>query len=140
MNKENSSKYLTCTVRKEERGYCVPVGNSYVQEDKLINVPYRWVDGNGIEDDDGENFQIFHDGKWQEAQSIDFDFPCFGQIAASYQSRFSEYQRKISDIFSGKRPANLCCPNYASEVILPVIKLLADALPEYGIIIIKNRI
>jgi len=42
----------------------VPVGESYFLSQK--KVPYRWIGD--------ETFQVFYKGKWQEAQSIDWEF------------------------------------------------------------------
>jgi hypothetical protein len=49
----------------------VSVGGARVHEDKLRNVPYRWRDELTID----EQFQILLNGEWQDAQSIDFEFP-----------------------------------------------------------------
>lgn len=52
-------------VRKDilEREENVPVGNDYYGENKPLE--YRWK---------GEEFQVKINGKFQEAESIDFDF------------------------------------------------------------------
>lgn len=50
----------------------VPVGLGHYRLPEPLE--YRWVNGAGFPDDDGEEFQVLLDGEWQEAQSIDFDF------------------------------------------------------------------
>lgn len=53
-----------------EREYAVPIGdNDYYGGAEPI--PYRWV--NETEEDEGE-FEVYYNGKWQTARSIDFDF------------------------------------------------------------------
>jgi hypothetical protein len=51
----------------------IPVGNIYVEGRLLKNLPCRYVDGRGIEDEDGYNFQIFYNGNWLDAYNIDFE-------------------------------------------------------------------
>ncbi len=46
-------------------GMAVPVGNDYYSGKQPL--PYRWLD-------DDEAFEIFYDGAWVEAQSIDWEF------------------------------------------------------------------
>lgn len=41
----------------------VPVGDGYYSS--RVKIPYRW---------NKKKFQVFYKGKWQEAQSIDFEF------------------------------------------------------------------
>ncbi len=55
-------------VRKDlvKKELSVPVGNNHVLKGKWKG---RWVN----EGENNEKFEIFHKGKWQEAESIDFD-------------------------------------------------------------------
>lgn len=74
---EDNSKYFKMTVDKIEYNSTqvrldilknkesVPVGDGYYGEEQRL--PYRWVNND-------EDFQVYLDGKWQEAQSIDFQF------------------------------------------------------------------
>lgn len=59
-------------IRKDlvKQSLSVPVGDSYVSGVLGQRFEYRWVN----EDEPGEQFQVFHDGSWQDAESIDFDF------------------------------------------------------------------
>lgn len=57
-----------CKIRKDlvEQGYLVPVGETYVEQiDEMQLFEYRW---------DKDQFQIKTDGKFQNAESIDFEF------------------------------------------------------------------
>lgn len=62
-------EYSTATIRKDllKQELLVPLGENdyYGWADPL---PYRWTG------EDGEDFQVYHNGKWKFAQSIDFDF------------------------------------------------------------------
>jgi len=63
--------YKKATVRKDllslELG--VPVGLGHIMRyDENKSFPYRW------KDDGDEVFEIFYQGEWQEAESIDWDF------------------------------------------------------------------
>ncbi|KAA6302798.1 MAG: hypothetical protein EZS26_000968 [Candidatus Ordinivivax streblomastigis] len=60
------------------------------------------------------------------------------QLMVNYQTLMQEYSDKVNEVISGKQTASLICPDYASEVVIPVIKLLAKALPESNITI-PNR-
>jgi hypothetical protein len=60
------------------------------------------------------------------------------QLTTNYQTLMQEYSDKVNDVFSGKQAASLICPDYAPEVVIPIIKLLAKALPESNITI-PNR-
>ena len=60
-----------CKIRKEISHYGIPYGieGKYIpKEMKDSDIPYRWLD------EDECDFQIFIDDKWQDADSIDFDF------------------------------------------------------------------
>lgn len=48
-----------------EKNLSVPVGSTHYGKETPL--PYRWTR-------DDEGFEVFLDGKWQEAYSIDFDF------------------------------------------------------------------
>jgi hypothetical protein len=64
---KNEEKGL-CWVRKDllKKGLCVPIGDVdyYCGEEPL---KYHYTE-------DDEIFEVFFCGKWQEADSIDFDF------------------------------------------------------------------
>lgn len=49
-------------------GTGVPVGDKFYHLSEPL--PYRWKN----EGEDNEQFQVFFEGKWQDAESIDFDF------------------------------------------------------------------
>lgn len=61
-------EYSTTTIRKDilKQNLRVPVGNDYYGSAEAL--PYRWTG------EDGEDFQVYHNGKWKFAQSIDFEF------------------------------------------------------------------
>jgi hypothetical protein len=63
--KLKSNKMKRAKIRTDliEQKLSVPVGNKYYGSDKSI--PYRWI---------GEQFQVKLNDKWQNAESIDFDF------------------------------------------------------------------
>lgn len=67
-------EYPVTNIRPDLEGWNIPVGNIYVNGHLLKNVPYRYVDDQGIEDEDGDNFQIFFSGSWLDAYSIDFEY------------------------------------------------------------------
>lgn len=54
------------TVRKDllEEQMGVPVGETHYSSSEPL--PYRWTRK--------EEFKVFHNNKWQDAESIDFDF------------------------------------------------------------------
>lgn len=58
-----------CTVRKDllKKGLCVPIGDTayYCGKEHL---EYRYIG------EDDEIFEVFFEEKWQEAESMDFDF------------------------------------------------------------------
>lgn len=58
-----------CSVRPDLYQYKIPVGdNKYIDPDrKRKRFKYRWQTEN--------DFEIFFNGKWESAQSIDFNFP-----------------------------------------------------------------
>ena len=49
-----------------KRDLAVPVGNDYYLGEEPL--PYRYTG------EDGEDFQVYLNGKWQSAESIDFNF------------------------------------------------------------------
>jgi hypothetical protein len=51
-----------------EQELSVPVGEEHYGSPEPL--PYRWKDM----DTDDEQFQIYLNGKWQDAESIDWDF------------------------------------------------------------------
>lgn len=55
-----------CKIRKDilKKGLAVPIGDKHYSPS--YELQYRWK----TEDD----FQVFFMGKWQDAESIDFDF------------------------------------------------------------------
>ena len=59
-------KKTFCKIRKDllEKELSIPVGESFVGTKERFE--YRWVDD--------EQFQIFYEGIWQDAESIDFEF------------------------------------------------------------------
>jgi hypothetical protein len=61
-------QYSTTTVRKDllKKKLSVPVGAEHYGSPEPL--PYRWTG------EDGEDFQVYHNGKWKFAMSIDFDF------------------------------------------------------------------
>lgn len=59
-----------CSATKTPIGDWVFVGTEWINIDELQNIPYRWV----MKDTEYEYFQIYFNGKWQVAQSIDFSF------------------------------------------------------------------
>jgi hypothetical protein len=65
-------KKLICTYRKDLNGICLPYGeNKYTNpKNKRQRWKYRWIN----EEKENEQFQIFINGKWENAYSIDFDF------------------------------------------------------------------
>ena len=67
---ETPTQTQTATIRKdlqqEELG--VPVGEKYYHGSEPL--PYRWIN----EEKDDEQFQVFFEGEWVEAYSIDFDY------------------------------------------------------------------
>lgn len=81
-------------VREDIRGEeAPPVGEGFYYGDDPI--PYRWIN----EDTEDEAFEIFLDDKWQEAMSIDWDFP--GELEASKKA-VSTKRPKLS----GKKTAH----------------------------------
>ncbi len=64
-NKEQSEEFSYQIIRKDliEQELSVPVGDDYLFT--LEPVKCRWVDD--------EFFEVFYNGKWQEAYSIDFE-------------------------------------------------------------------
>lgn len=56
-----------CVVRQSilDKGQSVPVGKDYYGEPDSLE--YRWVN-------DDEYFQVLHEGIWQNAESIDWEF------------------------------------------------------------------
>jgi hypothetical protein len=61
-------------IRKDlqTKNIAVPVGDKYYSGNKPL--PYRWKNNDDV-------FQVKMGGKWEEAQSIDFDFPLFKQFS-----------------------------------------------------------
>ncbi len=59
-----------CRARKDATGDYIRVGHVWVHIRMLKSVAYRWIN----EGTDKEEFQIFYNVAWREAQSIDFDF------------------------------------------------------------------
>jgi hypothetical protein len=57
-----------CGVRTDLYSYRIPVGeNKFIEPNrKRKRFKYRW--------ENEETFQIFFNGKWEDAQSIDFTF------------------------------------------------------------------
>lgn len=57
----------TATIRKDlqEKGTYVPIGNIMYGSKKPL--PYRWLN-------DYETFQVYYNGQWLNAYSIDFEF------------------------------------------------------------------
>lgn len=68
VNPKNIKHENVCSIRKDilERGLGVPVGFYYASGKQLYK--YRWT-GKGA-----EVFQIWYRGKWNTAESIDFEF------------------------------------------------------------------
>ena len=60
-------EYNTVQVRPDllKAKESVPVGDGFYGKEQRL--PYRWFN-------EDEDFQVYLDGKWQEAESIDFDF------------------------------------------------------------------
>lgn len=63
--KINGIEYSLAVVRKDllEEKLGVPVGEGYYYAADPL--PYRWIN---------EEFQVYYNGKWESAESIDFDF------------------------------------------------------------------
>jgi len=60
---------LVCKIRADliSQNLGIPVGTGHIpKEDEKNKFKFRWVND--------EIFEIFYKGKWQEAESIDFDF------------------------------------------------------------------
>lgn len=60
------TKKIAYAIIDDEENMC-PIGDEYVDQDDLQGVPYRWIN-------DDDKFEIFYNGKWYPAESIDFDF------------------------------------------------------------------
>jgi hypothetical protein len=62
--------YPKAKVREDilEQNLSVPVGEGYYGLPEAL--AYRWKDA----DTDEEQFQVYLNGQWQDAQSIDFEF------------------------------------------------------------------
>lgn len=60
----------------KKEGLRVPIGedrkNEFIDSMELFEA--RYVDDQGREDDDGDQLQILHDGKWKDAISTDWNF------------------------------------------------------------------
>lgn len=67
----NGKSYPLAKIR-EDLELAVPVGLEYYKE--ATPLPYRWVNDMGGEDSDGETFEVYLNGSWEEAQSIDWEF------------------------------------------------------------------
>jgi hypothetical protein len=65
--------YSLVAIRKDliEKGLGVPVGDAYYYYD-ASPLPARWI--NEYSDSDNEQFQVFLNGQWLEANSIDFEW------------------------------------------------------------------
>jgi hypothetical protein len=62
-----------CRIRDDLAGQAVPIGSISIFWDGAEALPYRWID---IKQGDvtREQFQICFNGKWENAQSIDWSF------------------------------------------------------------------
>lgn len=62
-----------CIIRKDlqDSVLLIPVGDTYIEFiDADQRIEYRWIN----EDTKEEQFQVFVDGEWLDAESMDFDF------------------------------------------------------------------
>jgi hypothetical protein len=68
LTKIDGQLYSTTRIRADilEQELRVPVGEEYYGSADPI--PYRW------KDDGDDVFEVYHNGSWKEAQSIDFEF------------------------------------------------------------------
>jgi hypothetical protein len=66
--KINGFNYPLAKVRQDllDEGTAVPVGRNYYTSAEPL--PYRWTG------EDGDDFQVYLNGKWHYAESIDFEF------------------------------------------------------------------
>jgi hypothetical protein len=94
----------TCRIRKDllDGDMGVPVGNDYIRED--IEYEYQWIGK------DEEEFQIKLNGKWQDAQSIDFDFDnkksnggTAGKVSVRVNLKGKDETLKFEDYESAKK-------------------------------------
>jgi hypothetical protein len=63
-NAKDNAKHtpFKVTIRKDLKLFRVPVGNGYSGRQRTFKA--RWI---------GATFQVYHRGKWQIAESVDFE-------------------------------------------------------------------